>query len=322
MNFVNVDLHCDLLSYFLYPHKGHKEDIGCSLPYLLEGNVRLQVMAIYTSTENGSVEKACRQADFFVELLENPSVFKADNFIISDYQPGRVGILAAIENASGLCGETEDFSTINQNYSQIVSKTGKPAYVGFTHHTENRFGGGNATETGLKEDGKRLLEFLCEMEVPVDFSHTSDALAFDILNYGEQKNLKFRILASHSNSRKVYSHNRNLPSELVQEIIKRDGIIGINFIKDFINPENPKAMYHHISHFLESGAENHLVYGGDFFFDAAHPDKSRYPFFFDEFKNALAYNTINKWIVLNYGLNTMNKISHENALRFLNETQN
>lgn len=316
MNFVNVDLHCDLLSYFLYSNTGNKDEIGCSLPYLLEGNVALQVMAIYTSTENGSVEKALKQADYFQKLQENPEVFQIENFSESALTLGKVGIIAAIENASCLCEEDDDLDQILTNFEEIVSKTGKPAYLGLTHHGENRFGGGNTTEIGLKDDGKFLIDFLVEKKISIDFSHTSDALAHDILNYCAQKNHSVRILASHSNSRAVHNHKKNLPDELIQEIISKDGIIGINFVKDFVNPQNPDELYRHIDHFMKIGAENHLVYGGDFFFDAAHPDKSRYPFFFNEFKNALAYNSINQWISVNYGENVAEKVSHKNALRF------
>lgn len=320
MNFLNVDLHCDLLSYFLYPNTGKKEEIGCSLPYLIEGNVGLQVMAIYTSTEKGSVQRALQQAEFFEKLKDNPDVFHLKNFKNQHLIEEKVGIVPAIKNASGLCEEDEPLDNIVSNYEKITSITGKPTYISLTHHGENRFGGGNTTEIGLKDDGKILIDFLVDKKIPIDFSHTSEALAYDILNYCTQKNYSARVLASHSNSRFVFQHNRNLPDELVHEILRRDGIIGINFIKDFINPNNPLELYNHISHLLELGAENYLVYGGDFFFDAAHPDKSRYPFFFDEFKNALAYNKINDWISENYSESVMKKISHQNALRFFSET--
>ncbi|MHA3047828.1 hypothetical protein JSO59_010800 [Riemerella anatipestifer] len=34
----------------------------------------------------------------------------------------------------------------------------------------------------------------------------------------------------------MYENNRNLPDELMLEIIKRKGLIGLNFIKDYIDP--------------------------------------------------------------------------------------
>ncbi len=58
-----------------------------------------------------------------------------------------------------------------------------------THHTENRFGGGNFSEVGLKEDGKVLLDYLTDKNIVIDLAHTSDALAFGILNYIDHKKL-------------------------------------------------------------------------------------------------------------------------------------
>ena len=52
-----IDLHCDLLSYLeTVPNADlfNKEEIGCSLPFLIEGNAGLQVMAIFTSTGKGT----------------------------------------------------------------------------------------------------------------------------------------------------------------------------------------------------------------------------------------------------------------------------
>ncbi len=70
-----------------------------------------------------------------------------------------------------------------------------------THHGENRFGGGNSTGIGLKKDGEALLEYISEKKIAIDLSHTSDALAGDILNYIVKNKLGLSVLASHSNFR-------------------------------------------------------------------------------------------------------------------------
>lgn len=317
--FFNIDLHCDLLSYFLHPNQGTKEEIGCSLPYLLEGNVAVQVMAIYSATEKGSVGKALQQAEIYSQLLEKKQVYPFKNQNVEDFETGKILVIPAIENASGFCEEDEPLEQGFKNLEKLVEKTGKIAYVTITHHLENRFGGGNMTETGLKPDGKILLDYLAEKGIPVDFSHTSDQLAYDILNYIDQKNYTIPVLASHSNSRFVFNHKRNLPDELVSEIINRDGIIGINFIKDFVNPNDPEFIYRHIEHFLKLGAKNHLAYGADFFYDLAHPDQSRYPFFHNGYNNALVYNKMNEILTKEYSKSFAEKISHQNALNFFHK---
>ncbi len=78
-------------------------------------------------------------------------------------------------------------------------------------------------------------------------------------------------------------------------------------------------IYDHIAYGIGLGTENNLAYGGDFFYDKDHPDKSRYPFFFKGMDDATAYNTINERLIKVYEPEIVNKISHQNALRFIRE---
>ena len=319
MNNFNIDLHCDLLYYML--RSGAKIDdkeLRCSLPYLKEGNVRLQVMAIYSATASNSTEKGVRQSEVFANLLKDRNFFLFDheNYNNSDDQ-GKIGILAAIENASSFCEEDGNLETGFKNLEMIIHNSRKLLYIGITHHTENRFGGGNNSQVGLKHDGKILIDYLADKEIAIDLAHTSDLLAYDNLNYIDQRNYKISVLASHSNYRNVYENNRNLPDELVKEIITREGLIGLNGIKDYIDHYHPERFYDHIQYGLDSGAEDCIAYGIDFFFDKEHPDQSRYPFFFDEYKNSKTYNLINQKLTEKFSTEIMEKISHKNALGFI-----
>ena len=48
-----LDIHCDLLSYLTYPESdiNNTQDVGCALPHLQNGNVKLQVTAIFAPTQ-------------------------------------------------------------------------------------------------------------------------------------------------------------------------------------------------------------------------------------------------------------------------------
>ncbi|WP_295201509.1 membrane dipeptidase [uncultured Chryseobacterium sp.] len=318
-NTFNIDLHCDLLAYLLKPNTSADDgQPGCSLPYLRKGNVRLQVMAIYASTASGSTDKGIRQSDYFKQFLDSPDFFLFDEQgIRSSQYKDRIGVLAAIENASAFCEEDMDLDKGFKNLERIIQNTGKIFYLGITHHTENRFGGGNFSNVGLKDDGKVLIDYIAGRRIAIDLAHTSDQLAYDILEYIDRKNYAVPILTSHSNYRSVYDNQRNLPDELVREVIRRKGLIGLNFIKDYIDHHHPKRLYEHIRYALSLGAENCIAYGGDFFYDKEHPDQSRVPFFFDEYKDATAYNTINRRLSQDFSPEIMKKISHQNVLDFL-----
>ena len=108
MNSPVIDIHCDLLSYLqdaTNPDPFNKDSIGCSFPALKEGNVKLQVMAIYTSTEKGSTELAAKQSLNFKNIITNYhdqiTIAKETNLFNTVTKSPKLGIIAAIENASG-----------------------------------------------------------------------------------------------------------------------------------------------------------------------------------------------------------------------------
>jgi microsomal dipeptidase-like Zn-dependent dipeptidase len=202
---------------------------------------------------------------------------------------------------------------------QLFALTGTPIYISLTHEPENRFGGGNGSDVGLKEDGKVLLEALSGRGTAIDMAHTSDALAHDILNHIEAKGLDLRILASHSNFRPVTNHKRNLPDELTREIIKRGGLIGLNFVRDFVDPNDSERLYEHIRYAVKSGAGDNLAWGADFFSTTSLPAKyqDRMPIFHPEHNNASVYPTLLDRIQSDIPQMNPEKLCFENFLRFI-----
>lgn len=318
-----IDFHCDLLSYLeSIPNSSPFDSaIGCSIPAMKEGNVALQIMAIYSATEKGSTKTAIKQSAIFKKLLDEYSeeltLVKELGDLGSIPTSSKIGILASIENASGLCEEDQNLDIAFKNLESIISNTQRILYIGLTHHLENRFGGGNYSEAGLKDDGKELLDYINGRKIAIDFSHTSDALAYGILDHIAKNDLEIPILASHSNYRKILDHPRNLPDELAKEIINRNGLIGINLVRAFVNNEDPNAIYNHIDHGLEIGGRDSICFGADYFFPETLPDPSRAPYYFSEQDTAACYPSILETISNRNSSEIAKSIGSENALKFL-----
>ena len=316
-----IDLHCDLLSYLIRPNAdiNNTDDIGCAIPYLKEGNVKLQVMAIFAATEANSHQKGMEQSEIFKDIsVNNDELFRFEKQNLENFgENEKIGILASLENASALCDEDLPLKQGFENLERIIDNVGNLFYIGLTHHLENRFGGGNYSNVGLKSDGKALLDYLDNKNIAVDFSHTSDALAYDILNYISQQNLNIPILASHSNYRSIFDHPRNLPDDIAKQIINKQGLIGLNFVRAFVNNEHPEVLYEHVNHGLELGGEKSVAYGADFFFTKSHPDKSRIPFYHKEQENSASYLKLNEQIEKQFGQIISKNVSHKNAIDFL-----
>jgi microsomal dipeptidase-like Zn-dependent dipeptidase len=319
-----ADLHCDLLYYLQAEgqHTPFDPVVRCSLPQLQKGGVRLQTMAVFVETNAASVRTAMAQ----VNIFKNLPLLYPNNFSHSPlYTDGVISLLMAVENASGLCDEDEPIQFGLDRLKLIAQTCGKPLYVSLTWNSENRFGGGALTAVGLKEDGKRLLEVMYELQIAVDLSHASDALAYDILEFLDSQKLDLPVIASHSNSRAILNVPRNLTDDLAQEIFRRKGVIGLNLFKAFVGSD-PEAFAQHISRWISLGGAKHICFGADFFDDRELFHSGRYPgvaeFFFPDYANASCYGQLTCMIQqqLNLSEEALSDLSLNNMMRFINES--
>ncbi|WNJ21299.1 membrane dipeptidase [Pontibacter sp. G13] len=319
-----IDLHCDLLSYLVNTPNGTPNDvdsIGAAIPHLKAGNVKAQTLAIFAATKDGS--RAFGQAQFerFQQLLDE-QVF-VDLAQVSDWDElaasDQIGARFAIESGSAIC---EEEGPLEQAFNRLVEweQSGhKPLYISFTHHPENRFGGGNYSDNvGLKSDGKALLEYLDGRGICVDLSHASDALAEGIFAHKAQQSLDVPIIASHSNFRHISGHVRNLPNELAQEIIHQGGLIGMNGLRDYIHPSDPMVWLEHFQYAMDLGAEKSIAWGVDFFGTDFIADPARFPLFLPEMENASCYPFWNQaWLDRGISEDQLTDMAWRNAWNFM-----
>jgi membrane dipeptidase len=127
----------------------------------------------------------------------------------------------------------------------------------------------NALSGSCAEDAERGLSYLgrkfvteCErLSVIVDVSHLSDAGFFDVFDASNGK----PVVASHSNSRAVCAHPRNLTDEQFKLIAASGGTVGLNLHQAFVGGTSIDALLRHALRFLEfGGAERSLSLGTDF----------------------------------------------------------
>lgn len=323
-----IDTHCDLLSYLAKIPSANpyeKGEIACAIPWLQEGNVRMQILAIYTDVRPESMNLAKRQALIFSELLEkydSDLTFADAGFLQNWDKQNCVGIKASVENAAGFGDEDASWEEIYGQFDFILEQVKSLAYISLTHHTENRFGGGNYTEgIGLKDDGKKLLDYMAGKSIPIDLSHTSDLLAEGILNHIDTNQLGIPVIASHSNFREIWNHPRNLTDEFAKEIIHRGGIIGVNFLRAFLDPEVPERLFDHLFHGFQIGGEKAICFGADYFYTIDFGDPSRIPFYFPLVENAGKYPSLLKSLEDKLSPEDLEGLAYRNALEFYRKMQ-
>ena len=177
-----------------------------------------------------------------------------------------------------------------------------------TWNDKNCIGDGAMVQnpTGITEFGKRAV---CEIEnqgIVIDVSHASDKLFYDVCEIAAKP-----FIATHSNSRSVTAHRRNLTDEQAKIIFENGGIVGLNFHNAFLNNDPEKAsiddIVKHAEHFLSLGGENSLCLGGDF-------DGGNLPRDIENNRNL--YDIYNLFLQKNYSKAIIDKIFYENAVNF------
>ena len=120
----------------------------------------------------------------------------------------------------------------------------------------------NEPERGLSAEGKALVRKMNELGMIVDVSHLSDPGFWDVVETCEGP-----FVASHSNSRALCAHTRNLTDDMFRAIVEKGGVAGLNLYSAFlVEPEKTATVedaVRHIEHFLELGGEKNISIGGD-----------------------------------------------------------
>ena len=125
---------------------------------------------------------------------------------------------------------------------------------------KNPLTGSNVTCGGLTDLGREYVKEAQKLGMRIDVSHISDEGFWDIMKITEAP-----ILATHSNSRAVHNHSRNLTDDMFRAIRETGGVAGYNTCRDFTG-ENPDldTVCDHILHFMELDPEGkHIALGGD-----------------------------------------------------------
>ena len=169
---------------------------------------------------------------------------------------GRNAAFLSIEGSAALNGKIENLKKYYDLGVRLIT---------ITWNGSCEAGDGCRVENakGLTRFGKDLVSEMSKMNIITDVSHLSDQGFYDVAQETQKP-----FVASHSNSRAVCGHPRNLTDEQFREIVRRRGIVGLNFYRDFICGGGKEAAYQdilpHIDHFLELGGENAIAIGADF----------------------------------------------------------
>lgn len=131
--------------------------------------------------------------------------------------------------------------------------------IGLTWNDENPLAGSHLTGGGLTDQGREFVKRAQELGMVVDVSHISEQAFWDICDIATKP-----IVASHSNSKALCPHSRNLTDAQFLAIADLGGTAGLNQYSAFLGqePVTLDTLRRHLEHFMELAPE-HVALGGD-----------------------------------------------------------
>ncbi|AEB75037.1 peptidase M19 [Clostridium botulinum] len=305
-----IDFHCDTISQ-IYTNNCEllSNDFSVDIKKLQNAHSLAQFFALFVelNPKEDPFDVCCNMLNkFYDEISKNKNTISlATNYqeLIKNKSENKISAFLTIEEGAVLKGS---ISNLKKFYDKGVR------LITLTWNFPNEIGYPNAItkfrSKGLTPFGLELIHEMNNLNMIIDVSHLSDGGFYDVAKYS-----KAPFVASHSNSRSITNHPRNLTDDMIKIISEKGGIIGINFFGKFLGGGNfskIEDMLHHIDHIKNIGGIDVLSLGSDF----------------DGIDSILDIPNIGKIDKLIHALklhgfseNDIEKIFYKNALRLIKE---
>lgn len=265
------DGHCDVLwkmweSYQTGTHPisfyGKQVDLEANFENMRKADVRLQAFAIYLPEKIKGSQRfstALSMVDLFYEKIIQDQSYMVPIQSARDLEnletSGKRGGLLTLEGADALEGSIE--------YLRILYRLGvRSLGLTWNYRNEAADGCGEKKPAGLSRFGRELISEANRLGIVLDVSHLGEASFWETVELSEQP-----IIASHSNCRALCDHPRNLTDDQIRMLIRKEGVIGLTFVPQFVVKQRRATitdLLFHIEHVLSLGGEDHVAFGSDF----------------------------------------------------------
>ena len=266
MNIPVFDFHCDTALALLGDHLNSAGNLAKNTCHIdLERASKLEAYAQCFACFTTSIPEVMKGVDPIVvferELATiQREVDKNSDRIAIAYTPEEIeenrknGIMSAILTLEGTAGIGYDPALL-EDLHMIGFRV-----VSLGWNEKNPLTGSNVTGGGLTELGREFVKEAQRLGFLVDVSHISDEGFWDIMKITDAP-----VIATHSNSRRLCGHSRNLTDDMFKAIAQTGGVAGYNMCDAFTG-ENPTldTVCDHMLHFLELDPSGRsIALGGD-----------------------------------------------------------
>ena len=266
---LTLDSHCDTPMFFDQQIDFASRDpkILVDLHKMTEGHLDATIMVAYLEQQGLTDEDllaATAKADHILNEIE-AMVAKIHQYVHIAYTPadlyrlkaeGKKAIMLGIENGYAI---GKDISNVERFRNRGV------VYMTLCHNGNNQLCGScrdNEKGLGVNAFGEKVIQEMNRVGMMVDISHAGVQTFYDALEISTKP-----IVASHSSSRALCNHPRNLTDEQLKALAQKGGVAQVTLYNGFLKEEGSATIedaIRHLNHMVDIMGIEHVGIGTDF----------------------------------------------------------
>ncbi|NLY11916.1 MAG: membrane dipeptidase [Firmicutes bacterium] len=232
------------------------------LKRMRQGGITAQVFAIFIHPrfKNIALEQALSMVELLWQLIDTHQDAIGLVKTAADFdklkKENKISAILSLEGGEALQG--------NIGLLRIFYELGVRALsLTWNHRNELADGVGEKEPGGLSDRGKEVISEMDRLGMVIDVSHLGEKGFWDIISLSKNP-----IIASHSNAKALCNHRRNLTDEQIKAIADSGGVIGVNFLPEFLVDQRKNAtietVLDHITYLINIGGIDVVGLGSDF----------------------------------------------------------
>ncbi len=223
------------------PSKKSDDPASCIIPAPDHLRESLRHIAVYHRLKT--------ESDGKIQFIER----KSDLERIENYD---VSFVLAMEGADSITESLVELET----YFNLGIRS-----IGLTwSYTNGLAGGCNDTDTELTKTGRKAIRRMNELGIILDLAHINEKSFYQALDVNTRP-----AIISHTASKVVYDHPRNVTDKQLKAVAETGGSIGIFGIPRMIGDHKNKQLtvehiFNHVDHVIDVVGVDHVMLGPDF----------------------------------------------------------
>lgn len=266
---LTLDTHCDTPMFFGQDINFATRDakIKVDLHKMTEGRQDATIMVAYLAQKERTDEAllaATAKADQLLNEIERMVAMNCTAVDIA-YTPadlyrlkreGKKAIMLGIENGYAI---GKDLTNVERFRNRGV------VYMTLCHNGNNDICGSaryNDEYIGVTPFGEQVIREMNRIGMMVDLSHAGEQTLYDTLDISSKP-----VVCSHSSSRALCDHPRNLTDEQLKAIARKGGVVQVCLYSGFLRTDAPATIcdaIEHLHHMVNIMGIEHVGLGTDF----------------------------------------------------------